>query len=423
MARLLSTGGALFRVCLIFVSVTMTASIEAQTFSVIHSFGGRGIDGYAPVAGVTLGPGGKLYGTTTESPGDGTVFELKPVSGNWIVSLLLQFTGTNGANPAGGVVFGPDGALYGTTFAGGSGLECYGGAGCGIVYSLRPPANPCHSVSCPWTQTILYSFNGQPNAEEPYMVNPVFDAAGNIYGTTYYGGVGQMGTVFQLTRSNGEWTENLIQSFTGQNGGSPSSGLILDSAGNLYGTTPRGGETANGTVFELSPSGSGWTETVLYDFPNRDVNGCVPVGPVIFDASGNLYGTTETCGSTNNGTVFELSPSGGGWTYTVLYSFGYGVIGGDGGPEGNLAMDAAGNLYGTTYSSGAYGCGSVWKLTRSGSGWTYTDLHDFTGGSDGANPIGGPVLDADGNVYGTTWMGGSQGVGCFSCGVVWEISQ
>jgi len=418
MARLSSLGSALFAVCLIVASASVVPLSQAQTFSVIHTFTGRG-DGFGPVAGVTIGPGGKLYGTTAQTPLPGTVFELKQSSGGWVLTTLFHFDGEHGREPDGGIVFGPGGALYGTTSGGGSGSGC---GGCGVVYSLRPPQNPCRSISCPWTPTLAYSFTGQPDGELPYIVNPLFDSAGHIYGTTDEGGSAGLGAVFELTPSNGGWTESVIQSFTGQNGANPYNGLILDSAGNLYGTATAEGPVGDGVVFELSPSGSGWTETILFDFPNANTNGAIPVGGLIFDQAGNLYGSTVYGGTSNNGTIFELSPSGGGWSYTVLYNFGPGVIGGGGGPQGSLAMDAAGNLYGTTHVSGANGYGSVFKLTKSGSGWTYTALHDFTGGSDGAYPFGGPAVDANGNVYGTTMNGGTSGLYCSSCGVVWEIT-
>jgi uncharacterized repeat protein (TIGR03803 family) len=168
-------------------------------------------------------------------------------------------------------------------------------------------------------------------------------------------------------------------------------------------------------------SGSGWTLQTLYDFPNT-ADGSNPLGQVIFDAAGNLYGGCQSGGTGGGGTVFELSPSGGGWSYHVLYSF----SGNGNGPIGTVALDAAGNLYGTTYGDGAYGLGSIFKLSPSGGDWAYTDLHDFTGGDDGANPFGGVSLDANGDLYGTTTYGGTrQGSWCQQqgCGVVWRITQ
>ena len=409
----------LFLACLTGVAACVTTVTQAQTFSVIHSFTNRG-DGFAPVSGLTLGPGGKLYGTAASSPFRGVAFQLSETANGWIFSNLYAFDGEHGRQPYGGVVFGPGGALYGLASSGGSG-PCQGG--CGVAYSLRPPLNPCRSVSCSWTATSLYDFNGPPNdANFPYKAYPAFDSAGRLYGTSSEGGSANMGTVYQLTRSGSGWTESVVQDFNGPNGAAPYSGVIVDESGNLYGTVTEGGPSDNGAVYELSPSGEGWTESILFDFHDRDVNGCVPVGGLIRDQAGNLYGTTVYCGATNNGTVFELSPTNGGWTYSVLYNFGTGIVGGGGGSGGSLAMDAAGNLYGTAYYSGAFGHGSVFKLTRTNGSWTYTDLYDFTGGSDGSNPEGGPILDANGKLYGTTLSGGLSGVYCTACGVVWKIA-
>ncbi|MFZ0794834.1 MAG: choice-of-anchor tandem repeat GloVer-containing protein, partial [Candidatus Korobacteraceae bacterium] len=185
-----------------------------------------------------------------------------------------------------------------------------------------------------------------------------------------------------------------------------------DSAGNLYGTTSAwgyGDTGCCGTVFQLVNSGSGWTENTLYQFTDGN-DGRIPYGGVIADAAGNLYGTTTTDGANGGGTVFELSPSGGGYTYQTLYSFS-GEAGLEVGPYDDLAMDSAGNLYGTTYLDGRYGWGNVFKLAPSGSGWTYTSLHDFTGGSDGASPRCRLVFDSSGNLYGTTSIGGTNGYG------------
>jgi uncharacterized repeat protein (TIGR03803 family) len=159
---------------------------------------------------------------------------------------------------------------------------------------------------------------------------------------------------------------------------------------------------------------------VLYDFQAGD-DGAYPEAGLIFDLAGNLYGATRNRGPANGGTVFEMTPAGGAWDITTLYGFSQGL--GYWGPWSTLAMDAAGNLYGTTYNDGAYGYGSVFKLTRSNGGWTYSDLHDFTGNSDGAWPVGSVVLDASGNIYGTSSAGGNRGCpGDAGCGVVWEIT-
>jgi uncharacterized repeat protein (TIGR03803 family) len=181
----------------------------------------------------------------------------------------------------------------------------------------------------------------------------------------------------------------------------------------LYSTTKLGGASDGGTVFRLTYSGSGWTKSVLHSF-QWDSDGALAYGAVISDQSGNLYGTTASGGSGGGGTAFMLSPSDGGWTPTVLYSFAGSNLQGS---HAGLAMDSAGNLYGTTYGDGAYGVGSVFKLTPSNGGWTYTSLHDFTGGDDGGTPEGGVTLDANGNLYGTANIGGA-----YSFGVVWEIT-
>jgi uncharacterized repeat protein (TIGR03803 family) len=265
---------------------------------------------------------------------------------------------------------------------------------------------------------------GGSDGEAPGYADLIFDPAGNLYGTTSFGGGGGMdcsgtscGTVYELTPSGGSWTESVLYRFNPQpDGYDPYSGVIRDSAGNLYGTTFYGGTYGPGVVYELIPSGSGWTENILYDFQGGS-DGGNPVGNLIFDQSGNLYGGNLTGGggSDSAGVVFELTPSNGIWTLTPIYAF-TGTYGG--GPAASLVMDAAGSLYGTTYADGLYGFGNVFKLTPSGGGWMYTSLYDFTGGSDGANPGSTPVFDANGNLYGTTRSGGA-----FGKGVAFEITQ
>lgn len=272
---------------------------------------------------------------------------------------------------------------------------------------------------------MLYSFTGPPDGAAPGYGDLIFDHAGNIYGTTEGGGSGcggghGCGTVYELTPSGGGWTEKILYNFSGidGDGATPVSGVIFDDVGNLYGTTSgAGGTGAAGTVYELSPSGGGWTETVLYSFHGSD--GAQPFAGLTLDSSGNLYGATTDGGSGGGGTVFELIPSGGNWTLKTLYSF----TGNDYcGPVNTLVMDKAGALYGTTTCDGAYGYGSAFKLTPSAEGeWTRTDLHDFCAGGypcpDGATTIGSVVFDNNGNLYGTAADGGTQGVG-----VVWKIT-
>jgi uncharacterized repeat protein (TIGR03803 family) len=194
--------------------------------------------------------------------------------------------------------------------------------------------------------------------------------------------------------------------------------VIFDKVGNLYGTTIYGGGSSHiGTVFELSPSGSAWTEKVLYSFTGGS-DGCEPYAGVIFDTSGNLYGATNDADCSGGGTVFKLTPSNGGGTYSLVHSFTGGCGPGCGcGPWGNLAIDGAGNLYGATLCDGPYNAGNVFELTPSGNSWIYTDLHDFTGGSDGGHAYTSVVIDGNGNLYGTTEEGGTK-----NDGAVWEIT-
>jgi uncharacterized repeat protein (TIGR03803 family) len=396
---------------------------------VLHSFTGGG-DGYQPYASLTLDRGGNLYGTTAEyggifpNVGTGTVFQMKHSNGGWRLSTLYTFSlsGNPGYGPVGGIVFGPDGALYGTTSVGGP--TC-GGVGCGAVYRLTPQASLCHSVSCPWRISTLHNFQGGEVGDGQFpQDNLVFDAAGNLYGTTPAGGQGNnaRGTVFQMSRSGDSWTENILNTFS-SGGSQPRSGVTLDSAGNLYGTLTY----YYGSVFKLSHSASGWTPTTLYGFqPGSDGHGPInPAGGLIMDSAGNLYGTTAFGGTADGGIVFELSPSGDGWTYSTLYN----LPGNSDGPFGALAMDTAGNLYGTTQGDGAYGYGSVFKLTHDGGSWIYSDLHDFTGGDDGAYPQSGVTVTSSGTIYGTVPYGGIQASNCngpghaSGCGVVYQITQ
>lgn len=395
---------------------------QAQTFNVLHAFTGGG-DGANPDAGVTL-RGGNLYGTAAYggytggncSPrGCGTVYKITNNNGNWIFAPLYKFAGGNdGDNPA-GLVFGSNGTIYGTTNGGGAG----GGGGCnllgcGTVFNLRPSQRAPRSVLEPWTETVLYRFQGAPDGSAPENGNLVFDQTGNLYGTTYEGGANLVGTTFELSPSQGGWSESVLYSFGAGGGIGSYSGVIFDGAGNLYGTLYDGGPYNYGVVYQLTPSGPPWTEHFVYAFEHGS-DGGFPWGGLIFDQSGNLYGTTTDGGQGGGGTVFELSPSSGGWTFTLLYGF---TGGPQCGPFASLAMDAAGNLYGTTYCDGVNGSGNVFKLTHSGGSWTYTDLYDFTGGNDGANPTSNVIYDSSGNLYGTASNGGGPG----HSGVVWMIT-
>ncbi len=393
-------------------------SAQAQTFTVLHAFTG-GLDGSSPCAGLSMDQRGNLYGTTSAGgKGYGAVFELSHRGSGWVFDPIYGFAGgAGGEGPTARVIIGSDGTLYGTTYAGGV-SGCSGGYGCGTVFNIRPSPTVCKTTLCSWVETVLYSFNGGSDGANPLLGDLIFDATGNLYGTTENGGgVGcsgnGCGTAFELSPVGRGWTEKVLYSFTGtgSDGANPFAGLTFDRGDvHLYGTTKFGGIASNGTVFQLSPDGSGWTETVVYSFQGPN-DGYAPIGGVIFDPSGLLTGTTSSGGLNAGGIAFQLNSI---YAENVLYNF-VGPAGG--GSYGNLTADAAGNLYGTLYDDGAYGNGSVFKLSPSVNGWTFTDLHDFTGGADGLCPYGNVLSDAQGNLYGTAAAGGQYGYG-----VVWEIT-
>ncbi len=380
----------------------------------IYAFHGN--DGASPIAGLTLDGAGNLYGTTSQggSAGAGVAFQLIHRGTGWVLNPLHEFVGSpDGYSPYSRVVFGRDGRLYGTTNSGGIQNTDYCGlpTGCGTVFTLTPPPTVCKTTLCPWTEEVIHAFYGQPyDGSQPGYGGVAFDQNGNLYGTTWIGGPTNSacpfdrscGVVYQMSPSQGGWTETIIYDFQpgAPSGSNPWSGLVVDNLGNLYGTT-------GSAVYELTPGGDGWSETTLK-------SGVGSTGGVILDQSDNLYGTSDSV-------AFELSPTGNGWTYTPLYTYGQdqGQI-----PINGLAMDTAGNLYGAGSQGGLYGYGAIFKLSPAGGQWTYLSLHDFTGGSDGRYPYGQVILDANGNVYGTTLYGGnvSDCPGNNGCGVVFEIT-
>ncbi len=383
----------------------------AQTLSVLHSFS-NSPDGSQPWSGLARDAAGNFYGTTTMGGdyGFGMVFRVVKRGSGWILEPLYSFPdpgqGNDGATPNAPVVIGPGNSLYGTTTTGGGNQ--------GIVFKLSPPPRVCETTLCPWTETVLYRFTGGADGGNPY--SPVIlDAAGNVYGTTQSGGAANLGTAFEVSPSGSGWTETVLYSFTGiPDGSQPESGLLLDSAGNLYGTTADGGADNSGTVFQLVNSGSGWTENILYSFGPQD--GYAPYGGLILDSAGNLYGTTAYS-YVGDGTVFELSPDGGGqWNFATLSFLASGAAGTPG-PVGTLLMDNSGNLYGTTFEGGlagcgfGSGCGTVFELSPDSGDWNYYLLYQYTGESDGGFPVDGLVRDAEGNLYGAGFGGGSSGNG------------
>jgi uncharacterized repeat protein (TIGR03803 family) len=334
---------------------------------------------------------------------------------------LYEFKGSpDGANPSAGLIFDAAGNLYGTTTGGGT-------SNAGTVFKLTPNSNGS------WTESVLYSFcslrncadGGNPNAVGLTGAGLISDAAGNLYGTTTQGGSGTgcppdvpygCGVVFKLTpNADGSWTESVLHKFCScTDGAAPFAGLIFDGAGNLYGTTFAGASNNSGTVFKLKPHTDGsWTESVLHRFTGAD--GQFPEAGLIFDAAGNLYGTTTQGGIAGfDGVVFKLKPnSDGSWTYSVVHYFHSAFN-----PTAGL-IDASGTLYGTAPHGGPAGDGAVFKLApMADGGWAYSVLRFFSG-KPAMNPFGGLVLDKAGNLYGTTLNCGTG----YNCqGVVFEIT-
>ena len=336
---------------------------------VLHHFENDGRDGYYPAASLIFDAAGNLYGTTSQGGADqaGTVFELVPEkNGKWKEKILHSFVSSpmDGSEPDAALVLDASGNLYGTTQFGGAYGDYYG-----VVFTLNPGANGL------WSEKLLHSFDFNGTDGYNPLAGLLFDSSGNLYGTTESGGTTTNGTVFEMTPGkNGSWTEKVLYNFMGVSDGSLSNaGLVRDSAGSLYSTTVAGGDPhctyggGCGTVFKLTPDAKGkWTFTTIHMFQGKD--GAFPGGGVIFDGTGNLYGVTTWGGAggcqSGCGTVFKLTPavSGGKWTEKVLHSFNdNGVDGWE--PDGGLIIDAAGNLYGTTYSGGAYGYGAVFAIT------------------------------------------------------------
>jgi uncharacterized repeat protein (TIGR03803 family) len=371
---------------------------HSQTYSVLYNFTNQGSTGGDPYGGPILDQLGNLYGTTYlgGSYGSGTVYELSPSGSSWTYRTLYDLKGvTDGAGPGyGSVAFGPDHMLYATT---------EGGGYFGTAFAV---------CDCPQKEYVVHRFGNGTDGAEP-MGGVVFDPAGNLFGTTLVGGNNGNGTVFEIKSSGNTWIESAIYKFAGGTDAiNPVAPVSIDGHGNLYGTAPAGGVYSNGAVYELSHSATGWNETVLYSFQGLS-DGQNPVGGVIVDPSGNLYGTTFDGGNNGGGTVYELSPSDAGWKFAIVYS----LTGGYSGPYNKLTRDTNGNLYGTT-TGGANNLGTVFKLSPANGSWTYTDLYDFPGGNDGGFPYGTLAVDANGNIYGTATIGGSD-----HQGVLFEITQ
>ncbi len=386
LARAWTRAGLVIAFTLVLIS-SLASSWAKPRYKTLHTFKQTGPN--TPTAALVADLQGNLYGTTLLGGvhNAGSVFKLAPDDHHgWTETVLHTFNPMDGDGeaPADTLIFDAAGNLYGTTQLGGA-------FGRGTVFELAPDGHGG------WNETVLHSFD-ITDGEAPWPA-VIFDAAGNVYGTTQQGGAFRRGTVFELAPDgHGGWNETVLHSFYRTNGEYPEAGLISDSAGNLYGTTPYGGGHGGGTVFELAPDGhGGWKQTVLHSFNRTD--GAYPAG-LIFDAAGNLYGTTSGGAAHNAGTVFELAPDGhGGWKETVLHSFN----GKDqANPRAGLIFDAAGNLYATTSGGAAHNAGTVFELAPNGhGGWKETVLHSFKD-RPGADPLGSLIFGPLGHLYGTT---------------------
>ncbi len=399
-----SRAGAVVAVTTVLVS---TAAAQ-NTVEVLYSFSGNP-DAEYPSTDLVIDGDGNLYGMTVLGGdfGSGTVFRLSPSAGGWIETVLYSFTSAaDGGQPYGGVTLDEQGNLYGTAVVGGTGGACPDG-GCGVVWKLTNTG----------TQSVIHNFTAGDDGYGPG--GPVvFDSLGNLYGMTPTGGANGLGVVYRLSPdANGDWTLMVIHAFTGgDDGGTGSAGrLLFDDAGNILGVATVGGAHGAGTVFQLIPSERGpWTLTTLYAFEG-DQYGGFPYGGLVRDASGNLYGTTYYGGAYGLGAAFKLAPGeggDGGWHASVLHSFRDGLDGSY--PISHLVLDAAGNLWGTTSEGGAAGCdcGTIFRLSQSINGsWKERVVHRFENDPDGAFAYNGLVADSAGNLYGTTVYGGDDGEG------------
>lgn len=318
-------------------------------FTSLYAFPfGDGENGF-PAGPLLLATDGTLYGTIYYT--DGAVFNLTPPAifptalTQWNYTSILAFNGSNGSNPSGPLTTDQSGNLYGTTERGGS-------SGYGTVYELTSTGNS-------WTETVLYSFAGGSEAGTP-LNGVVFDNSGNLYGVLGSGGPYGQGAVYQLSPSQSGWTEQILYAFGAGSGGDGPTSLIIDPSGNLYGTTEVGGGGDSGTVFELAHANGAWSFSTVYSFSPGRGGGCGPDGRLTLDGAGSLYGTTRCDGAWKDGSVFKLASSNGGWTYTDLYDF----TGGNDGdyPNGGLVFDTSGNIYGTALSGGAEGGGVAFKI-------------------------------------------------------------
>jgi uncharacterized repeat protein (TIGR03803 family) len=396
-------------------AILFVSAASAQTEKVLYSFTG-GTDGSQPDAGLTPDGAGNYYGSTFFGGeyGWGVIYKLSHASSGWTETVLYNFQGgsEDGASPAGTLILDSAGNIYGITVAGGKGYGIQEEPGYGIAFELSPSGSG-------WTETIIHFFDNTDGGPSSGFIR---DAAGNLYGETGGGNAsGNNGTVYLMRSTPDGWEYGILYRFQGGNDGDyPYGGLIFDAKGNLYGTTIEGGGTAgDGTVFELERGTSGgWTEKQLYAFQNT-ADGVAPQAPVVFDKAGNLYGTTvwggDACSPYGCGLVFELSPSGDTWTKSTLYTF-TGEPNGHA-PSAGLSFDKAGDIFGTTSNGGSNDSGALFELKpQSGGGWQESIVESFTDGSNGGYPST-PLIVSGTNIYGTAGSGGQYGHG-----IVFEMS-
>lgn len=433
-----TVGRALMAVFVVLSTATALRSADAPTytFSVLYAFNG-GTDGGLLQGPVVLDREGNLYGTTSlganlsvncgYNPGCGVVFK---VDSKGKQTVLHEFTGGAGggtgiSNP--GLILDSFGNLFGVTSSGGDlSASICNGSGCGVVFKLDPKGN----------QTVLYAFTGGADGNQgPYAPTLLLGDAGDLYGTTYFGGdlgaiacggIGGCGVVYKIAPPPNYWEglsarkETVLYTFQGGAPGVLPDGfgpLVRDREGNLYGSTTSGGEFGSGTIYKLDPAGQ---LTLLYTFTGG-MDGAQPWGGVVRDDEGNLFGATAARGASGVGTVYKLARSG---TLTVLHQFTGNFISS---PDGalsysHLVRDEDGNLFGTAFFGGTSGDGSVYEVDKFGN---ETILHNFTG-EDGVGPLAGLAMDKEGNLYGTTENGGNLNA-CLQygggCGVVFKLTR
>jgi uncharacterized repeat protein (TIGR03803 family) len=412
-SKKLSLGLTLMLAMFALATITTAPRAAAQTETALYIFNSNA-GGIFPGSGLIFDSAGNLYGVTSDGGAYnfGVAYELSPqAGGGWTETVLYNFgSGSDGERPVGNLAFDAAGNLYGVTEGGGTNVTCE--LGCGTVFELSPVAGGG------WTEAVLHNFNS--NGSDGYGPQSalILDSAGNLYGTTPAGGSGTCpsaltgcGTVFELSRqSDGQWAEAILHNFAGGTGdGSfPYGSLVFDSAGRLYGTTSEGGAGSTspacvgqcaGTVFEMRPIGGGnWSEQILHNFNDNRKDGYEPHSGLTFDATGNLYGATIAGGTSNDGTVFKLSPSGGKyWSETILHSFDF-SDGRD--PSCTPSFGPDGSLYGETGLGGYFNYGVIYEVTPAANGtWHETTVVKFTPYSIGAKPFGGLIFDTAGNLY------------------------